>query len=116
MGEIIDLLKTKKQQKNSDLTSRLVAVSRLDLLYVSESRGCGILQELPFWGDSDGSRFHSVHAKSGSIRFGSTVPIAIPVLPANTVVSMFSLTGCSPAGAFSASTYNIIYSNTQIHM
>ena len=29
----------------------------------------------------DGSQFHSVHAKSGSIRFGSTAPIAILVHP-----------------------------------
>ena len=33
--EILDLLKIKKNR--SDLTSRLAAVSRLDLLYVSES-------------------------------------------------------------------------------
>ena len=33
----------KNKRKHSDLPSSLVAVSRLDLLYVSENRGFGIL-------------------------------------------------------------------------
>ena len=39
--KFLDFLKTKKNR--SGLTSRLAAVSRLDLLYVSENRGFGIL-------------------------------------------------------------------------
>ena len=38
---VLDVLRTTTY--GSDLTSRLAAVSRLDLLYVSENRGFGIL-------------------------------------------------------------------------
>ena len=41
LGKFIMFIKIKKNR--SDLTSRLAAVSRLDLLYVSGNRGVGIL-------------------------------------------------------------------------
>ena len=76
--KILDFLKTKKNR--SDLTSRLAVVSRLDLLFVSENIGFGILYYHP-WGAtaaataaeefSDRVQPPSHHAQGLNIAFGS---------------------------------------------